>query len=353
MSSPPKEEILGSLRAEIDKVLVPLIQGHERHICLIDPPNHANVGDSAILLGELAFLQARFPRSRISFFDLDSYSERCESLIDRASIILIHGGGNFGDIYPRHQELRLRLLQRFADKRIVQLPQSISFADPAAQARTAEAIARHGDFHLLARDRVSHAFATANFACQTWLSPDMAFWLDLSAKVPTHDVFCLLRSDKEAVADHRAIVEAVRDRADSFEVLDWMDEPNTLTRRIDRRLLWQTHRRPKITWPLMPAMLAVRRRYAQDRVDAGIDLLSRGRLVVTDRLHAHIMCCLLGIPHLVFDSLDGKVSAFFQTWSQAFESASLIAGPDQFHAALDPIRNRHAPSAARGEFRCP
>ena len=340
MSAAQSDETLRFLRAEIDRVLVPLIAGHERHICLIDPPNHPNVGDSAILLGELAFLKARFPRSKISFFDLDSYSGRGEPLIDRASIILVHGGGNFGDLYPRHQDLRLRLLRRFPDKRIVQLPQSISFADPAALARTAEAIAMHGDFHLLVRDRVSHAFAAENFACRTWLSPDMAFWLDLSAKLPMHDVLCLLRSDKEAVADHRAIVDTVRTHAGSMEVLDWMDEPNTLIRRIDRRLLSQTHRQPRRTWPLMPVMLAIRRRYAQDRVDAGIDLLSRGRLVVTDRLHAHIMGCLMGIPHLVFDSLDGKISALYRTWTHAFEGATLITEPDLLTAALAATQSR-------------
>lgn len=334
MTPMARDGIVQLLRTETETVLAPLIAGHERHICLIDPPNYPNVGDCAILLGELEFLKTRFPASKLSFFDLDSYSEGCEQLIDQASIILIHGGGNFGDIYPRHQDLRVRLLERFKGKRIVQFPQSISFADPVALARTAEAIASHGDFHLLVRDLVSHAFATENFACQTWLSPDMAFWLDLRARSAIHEVFCLLRSDKEAVADHDAILSAIRDRTSDVEVSDWMAEPDTLTRRLDRRLLWQTHRRPRLTWPLMPAMLAVRRRYAQDRVIAGIDLLSRGRIVVTDRLHAHIMCCLMGIPNLVFDSFDGKVSALHRTWTYAFIEATLMAGPDSLSAAV-------------------
>lgn len=334
MTGLPRNHILQALRAQIDKVLVPLIAGHERHICLIDPPNHANVGDSAILLGELAFLKARFPHSRLSFYDIDSFSERCEPLIDDATIILIHGGGNFGDIYPRHQELRLRILNRFPKKRVVQLPQSISFAEPAGLLRTADAIASHGDFHLLVRDEVSHAFAVKNFACPTWLSPDMAFWLDLDAKVPSHEVFCLLRSDKEAVADHTAILATVRNHTHSFESVDWMDDPDTLPRKIDRKLLWLTHSRPKLTWPLMPVMLAARRRYAQDRVNVGIDLLSRGRVVVTDRLHAHVMCCLMGIPNLTFDSMDGKVSALYRTWTHAFEQATLVAGSDGLAAAL-------------------
>lgn len=341
MTGPKTSKILGSLREDIDKVLVPLIAGHDHHICLIDPPNHPNVGDSAILLGELEFLKMRFPGSKVSFFDIDSYSEKCERFIDKASIILIHGGGNFGDLYPRHQELRTRLLHRFPHKRIVQLPQSISFTEPSALAVTKGAIAAHSDFHLLVRDKVSQAFASANFNCQTWLCPDMAFYLNLRATSAKNDVFCLLRSDKEAVADHDRIVAAVHNFTDDFEVLDWMAEPNSLNRRIDRRLLNVTQHRPSLTWPLMPTMLATRTRYAQDRVAVGINLLSRGRLVVTDRLHAHIMSCVMGIPNLIFDSLDGKVSALYRTWTKTFEGAKLLPGPDALSATIRDFEDIH------------
>lgn len=335
MSDQARAETITGFRAEIARILVPLIEGRDAHICLIDPPNHANVGDSAILLGELAFLKAYFPRSRISFFDVDSYSERCEALIDSASIILIHGGGNFGDIWPRHQALRMRLWKRFRAKRIVQFPQSVSFGDADALAQTARAITAHRDFHLIVRDEVSYAFAKANFKCDTHLSPDMAFMLDLRAAPPTRDVFGLLRSDKEAVADHAAIAEAIREGSDTFEIGDWMDEPYTKTLRLDRKLRDLTRRRPWLTWPLMRVMLTVRRRYAQSRVDAGVDLLGRGQVVVTDRLHAHIMSCLMGIPNLFFDSLDGKVSALHRTWTHAFEQTTLMARPDLLSAAVE------------------
>jgi Polysaccharide pyruvyl transferase len=52
--------------------------------------------------------------------------------------------------------------------------------------------------------------------------------------------------------------------------------------------------------------MRLRQQYAMQRLVYGIDLLSKGAIVVTDRLHAHILCCLLNIPHFVFDSLGGK-----------------------------------------------
>ena len=47
-----------------------------------------------------------------------------------------------------------------------------------------------------------------------------------------------------------------------------------------------------------------------------------------DRLHAHVISCLLDIPNIALDSLDGKVSALYETWTRGrfkCEMASLPA----------------------------
>ena len=41
--------------------------------------------------------------------------------------ILLSGGGNFGDLYESHQEIREDVIANFPANRIIQLPQSISF----------------------------------------------------------------------------------------------------------------------------------------------------------------------------------------------------------------------------------
>jgi pyruvyl transferase EpsO len=53
---------------------------------------------------------------------------------------------------------------------------------------------------------------------------------------------------------------------------------------------------------------------ARRRVRAGCHLLASGRVVVADRLHAHILCLLLGIPHVVLDNNYGKLRRFCETW---------------------------------------
>ena len=50
-------------------------------------------------------------------------------------------------------------------------------------------------------------------------------------------------------------------------------------------------------------------------VDHGMRVLAGGRVVVTDKLHGHIFCTLLGLPHVVLDNSYGKVSGMLDAWT--------------------------------------
>ena len=302
---------------------------------MIDPPGHPNVGDSAILLGELDFLARYYPEAEVCFYDVDSYSERADKFINDTDLLLLHGGGNFGDIWRHHHDLRLRILERFPGKRIIQLPQSLSFSDERVLRQTADLIELLRNFTLLVRDRRSFVFAERHFRCPIALMPDMAFAMTpIRRLAPQVDCFCLFRGDKEVTADHRGIVDAVQASGRTFETGDWLDDSSHPVTLADRTLLRVTRRAPDLTAPFRSQVMALRRRYASIRLAVGIDRLSRGRSVITDRLHAHILSCLLGIPNIVLDSFDGKISAFFETWSGTCTTAWLASSPDDVRRLL-------------------
>jgi exopolysaccharide biosynthesis predicted pyruvyltransferase EpsI len=332
-------DLRDELRQHIEAVLKPLIQGFDGHICLLDLPNFANVGDNLITLGELAFLEANFPGARLSGFDVTNYSTGCDPLIEQCSVLLIHGGGNFGDIWPRHQRFRQMILERFSHKRIIQLPQSISFSAPEQLAESAAAIAGATDFHLMVRDTASEAFARLHFDCPVYLVPDMAFCiLALSRQPPVVDFVCLLRSDKEAVADHWAIETVVEKFSTSHRLVDWNGESSTFIHRLNRGLAKATRFSPRLTWSINGWMVKMRKRYALARMRIGMEMLGSGRRVVTDRLHAHILASLLDIPHFIFNSLDGKVAALYRTWTYRYEKAVLIEDAEALRNALQDAR---------------
>ena len=56
---------------------------------------------------------------------------------------------------------------------------------------------------------------------------------------------------------------------------------------------------------------------AAERVARGCRLLSRGRRVITDRLHGHILCLLLGLPHTLLPEKHGKIRNFYETWTRS------------------------------------
>ena len=50
-------------------------------------------------------------------------------------------------------------------------------------------------------------------------------------------------------------------------------------------------------------------------------------MVVTDRLHGHILCSLLDIPHVLLDNADQKLSAYHNTWTRGIRNCRLADNP--------------------------
>jgi exopolysaccharide biosynthesis predicted pyruvyltransferase EpsI len=295
--------------------------GGDAPFALLDFPDHPNVGDSAIWLGTTAFFReyrGAQPAYVASTRNL-SESELRDAVPDGP--IFIHGGGNFGDLWPRHHEFRERLLERFPDREIIQLPQSIHFEDPALAARTARLIARHGRFRLFARDRPSYEFATARFDCEVALCPDMALFLGpLDRKPAEVDVLYLLRTDKE-----RMVREPVGPTG-SYWVVDWLeDERASLELARFRSVLRELLRGRGDPNALR---IADYEATARARVRRGCRLLSAGRAVITDRLHGHLLCLLLGIPHAVLENSYGKLGRFLEIWTGGAAGVHRAASTD-------------------------
>ena len=67
----------------------------------------------------------------------------------------------------------------------------------------------------------------------------------------------------------------------------------------------------------------------------GFTFLQRGRVVITDRLHGHILSTLLDIPHVLIDNPYHKLSSYHNTWTQSSENTVLTDNPeDALRSAL-------------------
>jgi exopolysaccharide biosynthesis predicted pyruvyltransferase EpsI len=303
MAKKLETEKLAALADEISVQVAPLLDGAP--FALLDYPDHSNVGDSAIWLGETRFFAANGMKPAYCSTLKSHVSGRMAEVIGNGTIFL-HGGGNFGTIWKAHQDFRIAMLERFPHQRIVQLPQSIHFDSDLSISETARAIDRHGKFTLLVRDRPSLAFAKRHFQCEVILCPDMAFYLGpLQRKTAKNDIFYLLRTDREGVINGNA-----QHHDKTFEVGDWLSESPLAI-----RALRAFARLSGIGADAEQRRLTEYERVAMARLCRGIDMLSSGRVVVTDRLHGHIMSTLLGIPHVALDNSYGKLQNFIEAWT--------------------------------------
>jgi len=320
--------LIGTLNTQIEQALNPRIPQNSR-VALIDFPNHANVGDSAIWLGERAMLK-KFKLKDTYNCDWRTYSiSHMAQRITDDTIILIQGGGNVGDIWPEAQEFREAIITGFPNNSIVQLPQSISFSDASNLQRAKEVFENHPKFTLFIRDKPSLAFAKENFKCSIALCPDMAFQLGSLPRPnsPSKKVVWLLRTDKES----KGFTEQAREMG--LEPCDWLSETANFEK-VNRVItgLWKPgqdiwRRLDFCTGPIYDLT-------AQARLTRGLQILSAGETVVTDRLHVHILCVLMGIPHVILDNSYGKVKNYFDTW---MTGSSLVHVADSLPKAQELI----------------
>jgi exopolysaccharide biosynthesis predicted pyruvyltransferase EpsI len=289
-------------------------------VALADYPRGPNVGDHAIWLGQKAFL--RDAGMDVVFeCDRNSFSSRA---VDRSlkggGSLLLHGGGNIGDIWDS-QHLREEIIARLPNHRIIQLPQSIHFNERANLERAKRVFNEHSGLVLLLRDRHSLDFARQHFDAPSELCPDMAFWLGHIDRPtePNTDILWLSRTDVESATGVRPPISN-----ESVRVTDWLSEspgtswplPTHLRVRAAQYAIQLPRFVSRVVSPPNSALSACYDFLSRERLKRGLQLLSGARIVVTDRLHGHILCQLLGIPHVLMDNSYGKINAFWETWTK-------------------------------------
>ncbi|XP_050388402.1 uncharacterized protein LOC126807697 [Patella vulgata] len=147
---------------------------------------------------------------------------------------------------------------------------------------------------MLLRDRHSLQLAEKHFAGQPKLilAPDMAFQIGPVRRFmkPFFDVLWIRRTDRERVGD---VIPTL---------------PTDITIRIGDWLGWRT---PHTHKHMENAYLIA---------NNGLVFLQRGRVVITDRLHGHILSTLLDIPHVILNNKWNKVSNYHNTWTKSLKN---------------------------------
>ncbi|BFZ00853.1 hypothetical protein BsWGS_03892 [Bradybaena similaris] len=318
---------------EAQRILVNLMRdliGNATHVMLIVMEVLENKGDPALAAGEVLLLEAL--NKTIVFHCSTSFCKQNLSLEKAKEVskrypmgdlsILMHGGGNLVG-YPYIDRIRRRFLDAFPERQFIQFSQSIwlhgNYTRDLEFAR--ETYSNRTNLVMLLRDRQSLEIAKENFkGVKLILAPDMAFCIGMKPRQmpPLYDIVWLQRDDNEKLHyDFPKIPDDI-----TVDVGDWFRwRTNTGNRTLENVFLYAA---------------------------AGLQFLQRGRVVVTERLHGHILTMFLGIPHVLLDNPPYlKLSSFHRTWTQGLDNTILVSNASlAMDAALELLKryNNSLPS---------
>lgn len=332
-----------------------------KECALLDWPKHYNLGDHLIWLGTIFYLTNTLGMKISYATSLDDFSKAELEKKAKEAPILLHGGGNFGDFWPRSQKFRETIVSEYHDRPIFILPQSFYFQHQENLEKTASLFNQHPNLTLFLRDNYSYEIAQKYFTnCRVAQAPDMAFGMvnlpNLSLPIPSkNSILYIYRKDRENNLDFSPaaleIPDLVIEDWRSYEWMtilpkNWIYIPG-LVRLIrdgwQRGLSIPNEWLSRQKWELFhPSSQIFSRldnseihRKSWSMMHTGIYQLSQHRLVITNRLHVHILCSLLDIPHILLPGAYYKNETFYKTWTNQLPLVRFVKNPAEVKPVLE------------------
>ena len=302
------------LSCKLDSI-VNLMQGD---FVYLEYPVYGNVGDLLIWQGANALFK-RHGLKPLGQYSKENVGAGARRVIEKAGTLCFQGGGNFGDLWPSHQNFREEIIAANPHKRIVLFPQSVHFESAEALKVSCGKLKRHPDLHIFLRDKQSLAVLQEQGLANLHLCPDAAhaLWGVISAQPPVEiNPLYLLRRDKEGSLSV-CLPEA------SLSLWDWGDLLDGTMKAafwVGERIVWRDGRHGNC----LPAD-SVWDYVAKRLIKRAVGLLAPRETIVTDRLHALILSTLLERKVIVHDNSYGKLSNYVDCWLDGFPNVSMAS----------------------------
>lgn len=305
-------ELKGRLRAVAERI------PSGARVVLLDYPVHFNVGDLLIHMGEEAFFRdygidvieqmnigdvGRYDRVA-KVFTAGRRLPEVDKWVEDGAVLLIHGGGNIGDIYPHYEAERHYIISRYRNAKIIIMPQSIHYGDPEIAARAAASYGAHPDLFVFVRDEPSLKVVRDQWKQDGMVVPDMAH--QLWGSMP--------RTSQAGVMPGSILVQRRRDDESTFaagsavDYFDWDDMP-TRAEWFGWKAYMYSQRFGRPSYSFLPRYRAWKALRDQ-LVERSVERYRRVEKIETDRLHGLILSSLLAKDVTFADNSYGKLSRY-------------------------------------------
>lgn len=300
------------LRNIINEKLLPLI---DNDYIYLDLPYYTNIGDLLIWEGTLEFLSQTKHKCLYST-DADNFRER---KINENTIVILQGGGNWGDLWEKHHIFRKKIVQMYPKNKIIVFPQTVYYQDKQKLFEDIEFYNNYPNVIICVRDNVSYNILELNLKNnKILLVPDMAFFVNIKkCNNSTGKILFAKRTDKELSSNN----EAYNNIPQSADIYDWptyeTDTNQFIINRIFRKLIafcnaldncFHSNLKNRITdlyWKII-----LKKYY----INMGIKFLSNYSEIYSTRLHISILSILMNKKIHIIDNSYGKTSNYIKTW---------------------------------------
>lgn len=285
---------------------------NEMKIWFLDAPAYGNLGDQAIAYAIRKFCRNVFSRAEIFEFQEDSviqYLSWLKGTIKVEDLIVLQGGGNFGNLYPRYEFVRRTIIKSFPQNRIVVFPQSIYFSkDKAGEQEIAAArksYAKNKKLIIFARDSKSFLKMKKVFPeTHIEMCPDIVFSLKGTVSAENRrGIGVCMRDDKE--------------RTISFEQ----------TKKIVEQLSGD-EAKIRIFDTVFNAEKPIIGEYREKLVISKLKEFAECETVVTDRLHGMIFSYITSTPCVAVSNSTGKSLHAYNDWLNGSKGITFLHNPD-------------------------
>lgn len=263
----------------------------------IGTPEYTNLGDSAIAIAQMLFLEkCGYRKKYIKEFtqsEYNNYSGLIYRYIGKRHLVCGIGGGNLGNQWFNEELFRYRFIDAFPENPMVIFPQTVFFTDDEVGKQAMEASKSHyekpNNLTIVSREKVSYDLLnTLYHNPQKILTPDIV----LSTTMEDYGVTVKKRSGGLLV--FRSDAEQAMTEADRERIISWLNDNEILFKQTD-----------------MYADETVTKDNRMELVRKKMQEFADSQIVITDRLHGMVFATLTGTPCIVFANNHHKIKGTY------------------------------------------
>lgn len=292
------------------------LKNKRKKILLMGSPEYNNLGDHLIAYGTERFINEQFPGYPyidITENDIRVHLNRLKKVIYQDDVILLQGGGNFGNVYPDQSKIREKVIKEFPNNRIILLPQTLYYMDDKkgnkSLKKSINLYNNSENVFLFAREKFSYNKMKECFLNKVYLIPDMALYLTTNERSERSGIGLCLRSDREGkttLAQKQFISNICHNQFSRVEKFDTC--LNRFIKKTDR----------------------------QFEIESFLNTISQYEMIITDRLHGLVFCVITHTPCIAIADANHKIQGIYE-WVKKLKWITICYDPYNIEKSFSEI----------------